>query len=411
MDRIVQSVQEKAPDLQQKQQNYQTFRSEHHKSDALGEALAVVTDLENKVHKLGEPGLETNTSSFSPENSTLAIDTRTQESQYRTEIGRMNAESFNRTRAFESEKEEMRNDFAAERERLIAESSETREYLESEIERIEKNYETEVNRHIAELLRMKRDFEFEKTMMIHDFDSEKAELKDRYTKEVGEANAALITERESHAAQQRQIERQLNAKNQQIESSLNQKLADMESEFKAKASRLKQEFAVQDGRLRGDIESLNGALLARDRFIPIADHELESRFLDLAEEIDQLARFEWHFEQSDWTGHLLNRFSKNPKRLKKELLQDSLWMILYESIFCSPFRIFGEEGRNLEAQWNDAFGKGWCHLSPLLERFLKLNRLPKGERILQLANTRTGRRTMEVRDHQAVSRSPGATSI
>lgn len=281
-----------------------------------------------------------------------------------------------------AEKEEMQNDFATERERLITKS-----------------------------LEMKRGFELEKTKMIHDFDSEKAELKDRYTKGVGEANAALITERESHATQQRQIEQQLNAKNQQIESSLNQKLADMEREFKAKTSRLKQEFAVQDGRLRGDIESLNGALLARDRFIPIGDHELESRFLDLAEEIDQLARFEWLFEQSDWTDHLLNRFSKNPKRLKKELLQDSLWMILYESIFCSPFRVFGEEGRNLEAQWNDAFGKGWCHLSPLLERFLKLNRLPKGERILQLANTRTGRRTMEVRDHQAVSRSPGATSI
>lgn len=353
---IVQSVQVKAPYLQQKQQNYQ------HMSDALGDVLALVGNLEDKIE-------------------------------------RMNAESFTRTRAFESEKGEMRNDFATERKRLIAESSQERKYLEPEIECIDKN-------HIAKLSRMKGDFELEKTKMILDFDSEKAELKDRYTKRVGEANAALITERESLAAQQRQIERQ-----QQIESSLNQKLADMESEFKAKTSRLKQEFAVQHDRLRGDIESLNGALLTRDRFIPIGDHELESRFLDLAEEIDQLARFEWHFEQSDWTGHLLSRFSKNPKRLKKELLQDSLWMILYEGIFCSPFRVFGEEGRNLEAQWNDAFGKGWCHLSPLLERFLKLNRLPKGERILQLANTRTGRRTMEVRDHQAVSRSPGATSI
>lgn len=185
----------------------------------------------------------------------------------------------------------------------------------------------------------------------------------------------------------------------------------MESEYKANTSRMKKEFALQNARLRGDVESLNAALLARDRSNPITDHELESQFSDLAEEIDQLARSEWDFKQSEWTDSLLNQFSKNLKRRKKELLQDSLWMILYENIFCCPFRDFLEEGRKLTAQWNEAFGKGGCHLSPCKTIFLILNRPPKGGKVLQLANTQTEGRTMEVRNHQAVSRSIGTISL
>lgn len=342
-------------------QQRQKYRSEHHKSDASKEILAVVSDLEDKLRKFREQDPETDTSSFSHESSTLAIDKRIQESHHGAEIERVKVELSNRTRAYESEKEQMGNGFVAEKNRLTAELSSTRQAFESQIELMRKNDETEKYRYIA---RMEGESSIKEAKMKDDFEYAMAELKTRLAKEVDEAEAALVKERENHAARERMIEQQFNTKKLRIENHFNQELADKKTEFEAHLSRLKKEFAVQDGRLRGEIESLNGALLARDRFTPITDHELESRFSDLAEEIDQLARPEWHSKQSDWTDHLLSRLSKNPKRLKKELLQDSLWTILYENIFCSPFRVFGEEGRNLEAQWNDAFGKGLCHLSP-----------------------------------------------
>lgn len=329
LDRIVQVVQLKAPDLPQ---NYQAFRNEDHKSDAFREVLAVVSDLENKLRKLVGPDQETDTSSFSHESSTLVIDKRNQESYYDAEIAKLKAESSQMRQDFESEKvekEQMRN-----------------------------THELEINYHKAELSRINDDFQFQKERMIDKFESEKAELKLLLVEREKEAEAALDNEKKNHAAQRWRIEQGFNAEKLRIQSHCNDDLAKMESECKATILRMKKEFAAQDARLRGDIESLNGALLARDRFTPITDHELESRFSDLVEDIDQLARPEWDFNQAEWTDNLLNRLSKNPKRFKKELLQDSLWMILYENIFCSPFRVFGEEGRKLEAQWNDAFGKG-----------------------------------------------------
>lgn len=325
LDRIVQVVQVKAPDLPQK---YQAFRNEDHKSDAFREVLAVVSDLENELRKIVGSDPETDTSSFSHESSTLVIDKRNQESYYDAEIARLKAESSQMRQDFESEKDEK--------------------------EQMRNTHEHTINYHKAELLRINDDFQFEKDRMIDKFESEKAELKVLLV----EREAALDNEKKTHAAQRWRIEQGFNAEKLRIQSHCNENLAKMESECKASILRMKKEFAAQDARLRGDIESLNGALLARDRFTPITDHELESRFSDLVEDIDQLARPEWDFNQAEWTDNLLNRLSKNPKRLKKELLQDSLWMILYENIFCSPFRVFGEEGRKLEAQWNDAFGKG-----------------------------------------------------
>lgn len=324
LDRIVQVAQVKAPDLPQ---NYQAFRNEDHKSDAFREVLALVSDLENKLRKLVGPDPETNTSSFSHESSTLVIDKRNQESYYDAEIARLKAESSQMRQDFETEKDEKKQ--------------------------MRNTHERAINYHKAELSRMNDDFQFKKDRMIGEFESEKAKLKLLLVESEKKAEAA-----EAALDNEKKKEQGFNAEKLRIQSHCNEDLAKMESECKASILRMKKEFAAQDARLRGDIESLNGALLARDRFTPITDHELESRFSDLVEDIDQLARPEWDFNQAEWTDNLLNRLSKNPKRLKKELLQDSLWMILYENIFCSPFRVFGEEGRKLEAQWNDAFGEG-----------------------------------------------------
>ena len=39
-------------------------------------------------------------------------------------------------------------------------------------------------------------------------------------------------------------------------------------------------------------------------------------------------------------------------------MQNTLWVILYEMIFCTPFRVFGEEGVKLDMQWLDKYGQG-----------------------------------------------------
>jgi hypothetical protein len=123
-------------------------------------------------------------------------------------------------------------------------------------------------------------------------------------------------------------------------------------------SRMRRQLDTQGARLKKDIETLNAALLARDRYKAIADQELKTRFEKLGTEIDYLSRVEWKLRQADWTDKLLSRLSANQRKLKQQIVQDSLWLVLFEHIFCSPFRILGVEGVKRDAQWNEICGKG-----------------------------------------------------
>jgi malate synthase len=139
----------------------------------------------------------------------------------------------------------------------------------------------------------------------------------------------------------------------------NTTVASLESDFDKERSRLERERVEQQAALRKDVEYPNGELLARDPYTPLTDHELKSPFQGLGNEIDALSRLKWKSNQAEWPNDLLGRLSDNQRKVKKQLAQDIVWIILYEKIFCSPFRVFGEEGQRLELQWNEAYGKGY----------------------------------------------------
>jgi hypothetical protein len=137
-------------------------------------------------------------------------------------------------------------------------------------------------------------------------------------------------------------------------------LAEMEKGFENEEASLVKKHAALENRLRKEIESLKGDLLAREDFVPLTDYELQTPYVDLVTEIDQLVRnIEWKWEDPDWTGDLLGQLAKNQRRLRKEIIQDSVWMILNKNIFCSPFRVFGEEGKQWEEKWKLDYPEGW----------------------------------------------------
>ncbi|ERF69672.1 hypothetical protein EPUS_03664 [Endocarpon pusillum Z07020] len=131
---------------------------------------------------------------------------------------------------------------------------------------------------------------------------------------------------------------------------------ELREQSKALESRLKQAHDQEQERLQKCIQSRNKALIARDNFSPITDGELKSMFSDLVGEVDALARLKWTLNESPWTNNLQGQLSDNPKRLQKQILQDTIWNALFENVFCSPFRVFRNEGTVLEFQWNKAFG-------------------------------------------------------
>lgn len=250
LNNIASLIQEVVPDLRQSQQQ---DRKEHQKSDAMKEVLAVVSKLEDRLRKLAKQNRELDMDIFSDENSTLAIDDRNMKGAYGADNERIELESSSKT---EIAMKKWRSDSDAERNQFI------------------------INK------------------MRDEFGQVNAELED-HTKKLEQAREALTAETERHKAQKRKLEQQFDAEKLQTESLCNEKLAEMESYLEANTLRLTKEFAVLEAHLRGDIESLNGALLARDRFTPITDHEFESGFSGLAEEINQSARLPWVSKQSD----------------------------------------------------------------------------------------------------------------
>jgi hypothetical protein len=90
----------------------------------------------------------------------------------------------------------------------------------------------------------------------------------------------------------------------------------------------------------------------------MSDHELAHRFHDISIEVDEFARVQWDVgQESLWPfpGQSLRK-SDNERRTKQYIIQNTLWVILYERIFCTPFRVLGNEGKSLEAEWIEKFG-------------------------------------------------------
>ncbi|OAL55641.1 hypothetical protein IQ07DRAFT_583093 [Pyrenochaeta sp. DS3sAY3a] len=143
-------------------------------------------------------------------------------------------------------------------------------------------------------------------------------------------------------------------------------ISKLKKQFRDHLAQREKEHANATEALRATIGEYSGALLERDKttynmfegklFEPLLDVEVETRFVELTEEVDTLSRLDWKANPSGWPEPVLLRLSRNQKTLKRQILKDTIWVILHDFVFCSPFRVFGDEGRALEAKWNEECG-------------------------------------------------------
>ena len=125
-----------------------------------------------------------------------------------------------------------------------------------------------------------------------------------------------------------------------------------------------------------ELQQLNAALLARDDDVyqgmaftlsgvdQRPDDKIRQTAVELQQMVEQLGRLEWSSNQQAWPEQLLRRVeNRHPVRMvKKAIVQDSIWSLLYLHIFCSPFRMFGDAGKQLEREWNEHYGLGIYNL-------------------------------------------------
>lgn len=114
------------------------------------------------------------------------------------------------------------------------------------------------------------------------------------------------------------------------------------------------------GRWKAEMEVYKRALVKREHFKALSDHEVALRFQDISTEVDDLARVDWEKRQElrwPFDDYALRK-AENPRRTKQYVIQNTLWVVLYEKIFCSPFRVMGDKGRSLEKEWIKKYGQG-----------------------------------------------------
>jgi len=228
----------------------------------------------------------------------------------------------------------------------------------SMIEQMREDHELERARWQSTKEKIQRDYKAEMDLMQKEQDSEIALM----IEEHAAATAKMAREHESKQAQLidqiSEMKKDHASAQEKMRKSFEARKRELEAEFKIKVEQVEMAHVEERKRLRKDVDAYSVALLARDQFTPKPDNEIKARFLDLVQDVDALARLEWKANQKEWTNQVLQSLSPNQRPLKKQILQDTIWVILHESIFCSPFRVFGEEGQALETQWNGECGKG-----------------------------------------------------
>ena len=90
-------------------------------------------------------------------------------------------------------------------------------------------------------------------------------------------------------------------------------------------------------------------MVKKDHFKAMSDRDLALRFKDLASEIDDFSRMRWDNKQEViWPfPEKVLRKSDKERRLKQHVIQNTIWVILYERIFCTPFRVFRTAGKRI----------------------------------------------------------------
>jgi len=343
---------------------------------------------------------------------------KSRENEFSKRIGLLEDERRKEAIRHENEKRGMQKEFDVEKQQLLelhdAEKQEMRgkhealtiemeERHDSEVDRIKNRHDDEIGRKHREYEREAERIKLERTVenqrseaAIRDLRQEVKSVTEEATKKSTEMHnvyesdiQAILAEKAGEIGElQQQIAdaaRQHKAKEDQMNAEWEESKARMVQDHLAEVARREQQYedqvselnashaadrelCIQSVRhLKAEAVEYSQALLQRDIRAfdmleigtpkPLSDGEIETRFISLKGDVDSFARLKWKPNPEYWEDQLLDKLSPNQRILRKHILQDCIWELLYRFVFCSPFRILGPEGRILEAQWNEESGK------------------------------------------------------
>lgn len=185
-------------------------------------------------------------------------------------------------------------------------------------------------------------------------DGELDRLKTQHSNELKQLESKVEEQKEALNCERAQLLAEVADMETRVKKEAEETEARREQEYKQKFDEIGKQHENDKVQLRKDRDAYSAALIERDKKTGdkkdfLTDVQVTFKWGKLVKEVKELARLEWK-RDPDIEG-LLKSISVQPETLKRQLLQDSIWLVLHEFIFCSPFRIFGKEGKRLEAEW------------------------------------------------------------
>jgi hypothetical protein len=153
--------------------------------------------------------------------------------------------------------------------------------------------------------------------------------------------------------EERRLREQLEAEQERLQEEQRRR----EKELKRQQAQLTKKYTHETFQLRTVNEELKQGLFHRTHFKGLKDRDLANLFRSIAGQVQDFANVEWDGRRTlAWPfdeHQLFDIHGENTRKLKKQIVQNTLWVLLYSHIFASPFKILGSEGEDLDRDWID----------------------------------------------------------
>jgi hypothetical protein len=236
---------------------------------------------------------------------------------------------------------------------------------------IERDYEEEIksinSKHLRILEDLKSQRQQSRSKRENAWNAERSELKRSYK----EAESGYIEKIRQLGLRHEDERRTLNAQHAKFEKEKKGEIISMKTKYEADMRYIQSQSAERERQredahrenlreLMEENEEMKALLMKRDMFRGMTDREVTGTFQKLCIELDRLSRITWdENKEKTWPYPESDLAADGSSRKPKQhIILNSIWVILVDNIFCSPFQIFGDEGDILHGDWTKQFGEG-----------------------------------------------------
>jgi hypothetical protein len=262
----------------------------------------------------------------------------------------------------DSEIKKMQNDHWLRIQQLNTDMEQSKQGYEKQIVALEIRHRAELTAHKIAAQEAKRDYEVTLEGITEQNKQVIWEMEKHFNGRLGNTREKHLQEMDKKDDEIKVIKKECEADKKKMKE-----LAELENKREQENKSSRDEIAAleikpeqENKSLRDDIADLTALVAKRGHFRAMRDYDLANRFQKLANEVDGFARVRWDIKrESAWPfPDEVIRKSQNERITKKNIVLNTLWVILYEGIFCTPFRVLGEEGKSLEKKWMEKYGQG-----------------------------------------------------